>query len=155
MTNLNNKRILYYIFMGIFLILVIFYPPIIDNPGQLILLLTIIFIVYLGTMRILDTKIENNPLYAEGMMLRGKAFIPIVTLTFLISYFVAPSPSPLSIIVSPGLFLASNWLGQIDLKCADCFTNVHHLFALASFLNIIIYTLIFTIIYKIVKNSKR
>lgn len=108
MTNLNNKRILYYIFMGIFLILVIFYPPIIDNPGQLILLLTIIFIVYLGTMRILDTKIENNPLYAEGMMLRGKAFIPIVTLTFLISYFVAPSPSPLSIIVSPGLFLASN-----------------------------------------------
>ena len=154
MTNLNNKRVLYYIFVAIFLILITFYPSIIDNPGQLILSLTIIFILYMGTMKLLDTKIGDRPLYAEGMIVRGKAFIPIVILTFLISYFVAPTPSPLSIILSPGLFLANRWLGQLDLNCADCFTNVHHFFALASFLNIIIYTLIFTIIYKIVKSSK-
>ena len=74
----------------------------------------------------------------------------IISINFLASYFIAPAPTFLTFIFSPGTILSSLFVKNINLD----WTNTHHFFAIASFINMIYYLIIFSII-KIIRDKRR
>ena len=79
----------------------------------------------------------------------------ILVLQFLIAYFIAPAPTILSIVLSPGLVVGDFLLNQIGMSESylDNFTNAHHLFAIANLFNFIYYIAIIILLRRVFRRK--